>query len=173
MTAQLVAELTVFALAIFVGIEVISKVPSMLHTPLMSGTNAIHGSCSSGCWSGSADSTLEQVLAFVAVVFGTINIVGGFLVTDRCSRHLFAARKIGRMSKTWIDLAYLVAAILFIIGIKRRPRTARSGNWIAAAWAARSAVVTFASKEIDQYWLILAGIAVGRWSACSRLGRCR
>ncbi len=85
MTAQLVAELTVFALAIFVGIEVISKVPSMLHTPLMSGTNAIHGIVLIGGMLvvGSADSTLEQVLGFVAVVFGTINIVGGFLVTDR------------------------------------------------------------------------------------------
>ena len=85
MTAQLVAELTVFALAIFVGIEVISKVPSMLHTPLMSGTNAIHGIVLVGAMliAGTADSTLEQVLAFVAVVFGTINIVGGFLVTDR------------------------------------------------------------------------------------------
>ena len=85
MTAQLVSELTIFALAIFVGIEVISKVPSMLHTPLMSGTNAIHGIVLIGGMlvAGSADSTLEQVLAFVAVVFGTINIVGGFLVTDR------------------------------------------------------------------------------------------
>ena len=85
MNAQLVAELTIFALAIFVGIEVISKVPSMLHTPLMSGTNAIHGIVLVGGMlvAGSADSTLEQVLAFVAVVFGTINIVGGFLVTDR------------------------------------------------------------------------------------------
>lgn len=85
MNLQLVAELTVFALAIFVGIEVISKVPSMLHTPLMSGTNAIHGIVLVGAMlvAGTADSTLEQVLAFVAVVFGTINIVGGFLVTDR------------------------------------------------------------------------------------------
>jgi H+-translocating NAD(P) transhydrogenase subunit alpha len=84
-SAQLVAELTIFALAIFVGIEVISKVPTMLHTPLMSGTNAIHGIVLVGAMLivGTADSTLEQVLGFVAVVFGTINIVGGFLVTDR------------------------------------------------------------------------------------------
>jgi H+-translocating NAD(P) transhydrogenase subunit alpha len=76
---------TVLALAIFVGFEVISKVPTMLHTPLMSGTNAIHGIILIGAMliAGTADSTLEQVLAFVAVVFGTINIVGGFLVTDR------------------------------------------------------------------------------------------
>jgi NAD(P) transhydrogenase subunit alpha len=85
MNAQLVAELTVFALAIFVGFEVISKVPTMLHTPLMSGTNAIHGIVLIGAMliAGTADSMLEQALAFVAVVFGTINIVGGFLVTDR------------------------------------------------------------------------------------------
>jgi NAD(P) transhydrogenase subunit alpha len=84
-TQQLVAELTVFALAIFIGFEVISKVPTMLHTPLMSGTNFIHGIVLIGAMliAGTADSTLEQALAFVAVVFGTINIVGGFLVTDR------------------------------------------------------------------------------------------
>ena len=85
MSAQLVAELTVFALAIFVGFEVISKVPTMLHTPLMSGTNAIHGIVLIGAMliAGTAESLLEQALAFVAVVFGTINVVGGFLVTDR------------------------------------------------------------------------------------------
>ncbi len=85
MNAQLVIELTIFALAVFLGIELISKVPTMLHTPLMSGTNAIHGIVLIGAMviAGTADSTLEKALAFVAVVFGTINIVGGFLVTDR------------------------------------------------------------------------------------------
>jgi NAD(P) transhydrogenase subunit alpha len=75
----------VFALAVFLGFELISKVPTMLHTPLMSGTNAIHGIVLIGAMLivGTADSTLEQVFGFVAVVFGTINIVGGFLVTDR------------------------------------------------------------------------------------------
>jgi NAD(P) transhydrogenase subunit alpha len=82
---QLVAELTVFALAVFLGFELIAKVPTMLHTPLMSGTNAIHGIVLVGAMliAGTADSTVEQIFAFVAVVFGTINIVGGFLVTDR------------------------------------------------------------------------------------------
>ena len=85
MTLQLVAELTVFALAVFLGFELISKVPTMLHTPLMSGTNAIHGIVLIGAMLivGTADSTVEQVFGFVAVVFGTINIVGGVLVTDR------------------------------------------------------------------------------------------
>jgi proton-translocating NAD(P)+ transhydrogenase subunit alpha len=83
--ARLVIELTVFALAVFLGFELISKVPTMLHTPLMSGTNAIHGIVLIGAMLivGTADSTLEQAIGFVAVVFGTINIVGGFLVTDR------------------------------------------------------------------------------------------
>jgi NAD(P) transhydrogenase subunit alpha len=85
LTAAQIAELTVFALAVFVGFEVISKVPTMLHTPLMSGTNAIHGIVLIGGMLilGSAESDLEKALAFVAVVFGTINVVGGFLVTDR------------------------------------------------------------------------------------------
>lgn len=74
-----------FVLAVFLGFELISRVPTLLHTPLMSGTNAIHGIVLVGAMliAGSAESTLEQVLAFVAVVFGTINVVGGFLVTDR------------------------------------------------------------------------------------------
>jgi NAD(P) transhydrogenase subunit alpha len=81
----LLNSITVFVLAIFLGIELISRVPALLHTPLMSGTNAIHGIVLVGAMliAGSADSTLEQTLAFVAVVFATINVVGGFLVTDR------------------------------------------------------------------------------------------
>src|SRR5215213_6959095 len=67
------------------------------------------------------------------------------------------------MSRTWIDLAYLVAAICLILGIKRlsHPRTARSGNWIAAVGMAIAVGFTFAIKEIDTYWLMLAGILVG------------
>jgi H+-translocating NAD(P) transhydrogenase subunit alpha len=85
MSAEQIAELTVFVLAVFVGFELIARVPTMLHTPLMSGTNAIHGIIVIGGMLivGSSESTLEQAIAFVAVVFGTINVVGGFLVTDR------------------------------------------------------------------------------------------
>ena len=86
MTASLVTELTVLALAGFVGFEVISKVPTMLHTPLMSGTNAIHGIVIVGAIivvGQAAGGTLETVLGVIAVVFGTVNVVGGFLVTDR------------------------------------------------------------------------------------------
>ena len=75
----------IFVLAIFVGIEVISKVPSMLHTPLMSGTNAIHGIILFGGILVLADATspLAQLLGFIAVVFGSANVFGGFMVTDR------------------------------------------------------------------------------------------
>jgi NAD(P) transhydrogenase subunit alpha len=81
----LLTSITVFVLAVFLGFELISRVPTLLHTPLMSGTNAIHGIILVGAMliAGSADSDLEKALAFVAVVFGTINVVGGFLVTDR------------------------------------------------------------------------------------------
>jgi H+-translocating NAD(P) transhydrogenase subunit alpha len=84
-SAEIIQELTIFVLAVFVGFELISRVPTMLHTPLMSGTNAIHGIVLIGAMLilGSTDSGLEKALAFVAVVFGTINIVGGFLVTNR------------------------------------------------------------------------------------------
>jgi NAD(P) transhydrogenase subunit alpha len=83
---ELIAQLTVFVLALFVGYEVISKVPAMLHTPLMSGTNAIHGIIIVGAIVvAGADhgDTVTKALGAVAVAFGAINVVGGFLVTDR------------------------------------------------------------------------------------------
>jgi H+-translocating NAD(P) transhydrogenase subunit alpha len=85
LSRDLIVSITIFALAVFLGFELISRVPTLLHTPLMSGTNAIHGIVLVGAMlvAGSADSRLEQALGFVAVVFGTINVVGGFLVTDR------------------------------------------------------------------------------------------
>ncbi|MEA2143869.1 MAG: H+-translocating transhydrogenase subunit alpha [Solirubrobacteraceae bacterium] len=83
---DLLTELTIFVLACFVGFEVISKVPNTLHTPLMSGTNAIHGIVIVGgilAIAVASGDTLGKILAVVAVTFGTINVVGGFLVTDR------------------------------------------------------------------------------------------
>jgi NAD(P) transhydrogenase subunit alpha len=82
----LVFEVTILVLAIFLGIEVISKVPSMLHTPLMSGTNAIHGIVIVGAMLvlGLPDkSTFTWIVGFVAVVLASANVVGGFVVTDR------------------------------------------------------------------------------------------
>jgi H+-translocating NAD(P) transhydrogenase subunit alpha len=82
---SLVVELTILALAIFLGFEVISKVPTMLHTPLMSGTNFIHGIVVVGALLivGTADDTLLKIVGFVALVLATANVVGGWFVTDR------------------------------------------------------------------------------------------
>jgi NAD(P) transhydrogenase subunit alpha len=82
---DLLTELAILVLAAFVGFEVISKVPNTLHTPLMSGTNAIHGIVLIGALLviGSAEGFLNQLLMVIAIAFGTIIVVGGFLVTDR------------------------------------------------------------------------------------------
>jgi proton-translocating NAD(P)+ transhydrogenase subunit alpha len=82
---DLIIELTIFVLAAFVGFEVISKVPTTLHTPLMSQTNAIHGIVMLGglIVVGFADDGLEYAIGTIAIAFGAINIVGGFMVTDR------------------------------------------------------------------------------------------
>ena len=84
---MLVTNLTILVLAGFVGFAVISKVPNTLHTPLMSGTNAIHGIVLLGglLVLGTVDGldTLDKLLLVIAITFGTINIVGGFFVTDR------------------------------------------------------------------------------------------
>jgi NAD(P) transhydrogenase subunit alpha len=83
--SEAIIWLTIFVLAVFVGIEVISKVSSTLHTPLMSGANAIHGVILIGAIlvAGTAESTAVLALALVAVVLAAINMVGGFVVTDR------------------------------------------------------------------------------------------
>ena len=85
MSSVLLDEFTFFVLAVFVGIEVISKVPTILHTPLMSGTNAIHGIILVGAIviAAGASSPVEIALGLVAVVLATTNVVGGFVVTDR------------------------------------------------------------------------------------------
>jgi NAD(P) transhydrogenase subunit alpha len=82
---DIMTDIAILVLAAFVGFEVISKVPNTLHTPLMSGTNAIHGIVLLGglLVLSSASGALNKVLLVIAIAFGTINIVGGFLVTDR------------------------------------------------------------------------------------------
>ncbi len=84
----LVMALTVFVLAIFVGFEIITKVPPTLHTPLMSGSNAISGITLIGALlsAGTQHTTVTTVLGLLAVIFATINVVGGFLVTHRMLR---------------------------------------------------------------------------------------
>lgn len=85
MTMELIAIISIFVLAVFVGFEVVSKVSSTLHTPLMSGANAIHGVILVGAIivADHAQGALEIGLAIAAIVLATINMVGGFVVTDR------------------------------------------------------------------------------------------
>jgi NAD(P) transhydrogenase subunit alpha len=91
-----VTLLTIFVLSIFVGIEVISKVSAILHTPLMSGANAIHGIVLIGAImvTGHAETALELGLGLLAIVLATINLVGGFVVTDRMLE-MFKPKKSG------------------------------------------------------------------------------
>jgi H+-translocating NAD(P) transhydrogenase subunit alpha len=85
MAEGILLSIYIFVLAVFVGFEVITKVPQMLHTPLMSGSNAISGITLVGAVvvAGRVESPLSTALAVVAVTFATINVVGGFMVTDR------------------------------------------------------------------------------------------
>jgi NAD(P) transhydrogenase subunit alpha len=101
MSNELLNEFTFFVLAVFVGIEVISKVPTILHTPLMSGTNAIHGIILVGAMviAAGAQTPLEIGLGLLAVVLATINVVGGFVVTDRMLE-MFKPRQPGSRSES-------------------------------------------------------------------------
>jgi proton-translocating NAD(P)+ transhydrogenase subunit alpha len=91
---QSMALLTIFVLSVFVGFEVVSKVSTTLHTPLMSGANAIHGVILVGAIivTGQAEETLTLILGLAAVVLATVNMVGGFVVTDRMLE-MFKGRK--------------------------------------------------------------------------------
>ena len=93
MSPMLFADFTVFVLSLLVGFEVISKVPATLHTPLMSGANAIHGVVLVGVMllAATTDSPLGYVLLFIAAAFAAMNVTGGYLVTDRMLE-MFKAR---------------------------------------------------------------------------------
>ena len=95
-----IALLTVFVLAVFVGFEVVSKVSSTLHTPLMSGANAIHGIILVGAIivAGQAEDLVVLVIALIAVLLATLNLVGGFVVTDRML-DMFSGRKAAKPAK--------------------------------------------------------------------------
>ena len=88
MNPELLSNFTIFVLAVLVGFAVISKVPATLHTPLMSGANSIHGIVLVGSMiiAAVADDPLSQLLSLVAVAFATMNVVGGYVVTDRMLR---------------------------------------------------------------------------------------
>lgn len=93
MSTELLTDLTIFVLAVLVGYEVISKVPPTLHTPLMSGANSVHGIVLIGAMMITAEARTPAgyALAFVAMAFAAMNVVGGYVVTDRML-HMFRAR---------------------------------------------------------------------------------
>ncbi len=95
-----IALLVIFILSIFVGFEIVSKVSAVLHTPLMSGANAIHGIVVMGAIivTGSAEAPLPLVLGLIAVLLGAINLVGGFVVTDRMLE-MFKPKKVVKSSE--------------------------------------------------------------------------
>jgi H+-translocating NAD(P) transhydrogenase subunit alpha len=94
-SSDLLFDITIFALSLLVGFEVISKVPATLHTPLMSGANSIHGIVVVGAMliAATADGWFAYVVAFVAMAFATMNVVGGYVVTDRMLQ-MFRARPV-------------------------------------------------------------------------------
>ena len=92
-----IALLTIFVLSIFVGFEVVSKVSTILHTPLMSGANAIHGIVLIGgiTVTGSSTSLVQTIIGVIAILLGAINLVGGFVVTDRMLG-MFKSKKVAK-----------------------------------------------------------------------------
>lgn len=96
-----VALLTIFVLAVFTGYEVVSKVSTTLHTPLMSGANAIHGIILVGAIivTGQADGAAEMAIGAIAIVLATLNLVGGFVVTDRMLEMFRGRRRVSDVSK--------------------------------------------------------------------------
>ena len=183
-----VALLTITVLAVFVGFEVVSKVSSTLHTPLMSGANAIHGIILVGAIivAGQASDGWTLAIALLAVVLATANLVGGFVVTDRMlemfrgrrakpaasgaerpaparCRRCEGGRSMTLLSPTWTAILYLVAAVCFILALKglSSPKTARRGNLIGAAGAIIAVITVFLSSKLDNIPWILAAIAVG------------
>ena len=161
----------------FRGIRSCLQVTSKLHTPLMSGANAIHGIILVGAIivAGQASDPWLLTIALIAVVLATVNLVGGFVVTDRMlemfgsrkpSRPLAACRGGRHMSVLgpgWTALFYLAASVCFILALKglSSPRTARRGNAIGAAGALFAVVTVFLSAKLENIPLILAAIAVG------------
>ena len=163
-----IVALYIFMLAAFTGYEVIAKVPVILHTPLMSGSNFVHGIVLVGAMValGQAHTTLEKIIGFVGVLLAAGNAVGGYVVTERMLEMFKASgarrRRAGQrrrppdgfaQRRQWlIQVSYLLTAFLFIMGLKRMssPVTARSGIVWAGAGMVVATLVTFLYPGADQ-----------------------
>ena len=186
LASVLTTNLAILVLAGFIGFVVISKVPNTLHTPLMSGTNAIHGIVLVGALlviGLAGNDTFNKVILVIAIAFGTINVVGGFLVTDRMLE-MFKCKpkpkedKADRggqgpmstplatswlQSDSFIDVLYIIAFALFIQGLRglAGPTTAVRGNRIAAVGMAIAVVATLLYPFMGDWGLIVLGVALG------------
>ena len=173
---MLLTNLAILVLAGFAGFLTISKVPNTLHTPLMSGTNAIHGIVVLGgilVLGLGVDGFLNKLLLVIAIAFGTINVVGGFLVTDRMlemfkskptpPREEIEEGAASRAATDLVQLLYIVAFSLFIYGLMglTGPRTAVRGNRIAAVGMAIAVIATLLIPGMGNWGLIILGVAIG------------
>jgi len=170
--AVLIASVYVFALAAFLGYQVISRVPPLLHTPLMSATNAISGISLIGSLvlAGAKGYPLQaHILGFIAVTTATINVVGGF-GPDRphvedVQEPDGGEERGGQVTLTsyFMEATYLVASILFIFALKcmSHPETARRGMFLAEGGMFAAIVGTLIGAHIVTWIWIIAGLAVG------------
>ena len=171
-----IVALYIFMLAAFTGYEVISRVPVILHTPLMSGSNFVHGIVLVGAMValGGAHTPLEKTIGVIGVLLAAGNAVGGYVVTERMlemfkSSGARGAAKEESLMPAWasrellIQASYLVTALLFIIGLKRMssPVSARSGILWAGAGMAVATLVTFLYPGMTNYELIVPAMFVG------------
>ena len=165
--------LFVFMLATFVGFQVIQNVSRLLHTPLMSLTNAISAIAIVGAIliAGEQESTLTTILGTIAVAASMTNIVSGFLITDRMLK-MFREREREAVIHGLTQLTYLAAAALFILSLRwlSHPKTARRGVAAGVGGMALAIVGTLLAPEIVNYtWIAIAALGRHRASAC----RCR
>ncbi len=190
LASTLTTNLAILVLAGFIGFVVISKVPNTLHTPLMSGTNAIHGIVLLGgllIVGLSGNGAFNKVILVIAIAFGTINVVGGFLVTDRMLEMFKPKPKAGHQAKrgrsgrgeeamsapplatsflqdpSFLDVLYIIAFALFIQGLRglSGPTTAVRGNRIAAVGMAIAVIATLLNRNEGNWGLIALGVAIG------------
>ena len=165
MPSDFISNLFVFILAGFVGFEVIKRVSPLLHTPLMSLTNALDAIVvvAAIIIAGRHETTLSTVLGVIAVAASFSNMVGGFLITDRMLRMFKTGQSEKIMSaadvQQLIDFTYIVAAVLFVLSLKwlSSPVTARHGVLAGEIGAALAVGATLFNPELVQYkWIVIA-----------------
>ena len=171
-SSTLINALFIFVLAGFIGFEVIRRVSPLLHTPLMSLTNALDAIAVVGAivLVGEHKSTLSFVFGFIAVVAATSNIVGGFLITDRMLKMFKSSRPRGQTmnpefagSQVVIEVLYLIASVLFILSLKwmSSPTSARHGIWAGEAGMLLAIIGTLMRHGLHDYHMIAIALVLG------------